>query len=90
MTNLVVTYEYEALGSDFLPEDQRKGVGAVTVSVDKLPETVEEFREIARTIGTLRTPEKTEDYKSVNLLQIAVVDQIISPNAPLPEGEIVI
>ena len=91
MTNLVVTFEYEPIGSDSLPEDQRKGVGAVTVSVDKLPETVEEFREIARTIGTMRTAEKTEDYHSVNLLHLAVVDDaLLTPPSEIPDGDIVI
>lgn len=75
MTNLVITFEYETLGSESLPEDQRKGIGAVDVTVDKLPETEEEFREIARTIGKMRTAEKTEDYASVNLLQIAVAPE---------------
>lgn len=75
MINLVVTFEYETLGSETLPEDQRGGIGAVNVSVDKEPETVEEFREIARTIGKMRVPGKTEDYKSVNILQIAVAPE---------------
>jgi hypothetical protein len=90
MINLLVSFEYETLGSESLPEDQRTGVGAVDVSVERLPETIEEFREIARTIGKLRTPEKTEDYKSVNILQIAVLDKIIPDSGEVLEGEIVI
>lgn len=91
MINLLVTFKYEALGSESLPEDQRTGVGAVNVSVDKLPETIEEWREVARTIGTMRTPEKTEDYKSVDILQTAVAPEgLLTVGRDLPEGDIVI
>jgi hypothetical protein len=85
MINLVVSFKYETLGSE--PET---GVGAVDVNVDKLPETIEEWREIARTIGTMRTPEKTEDYASVDIIRIAVVDKITPDTGEVLEGEIVI
>lgn len=91
MINLVVTFEYEALGSESLPEEERKGIGAVNVSVERIPETIEEWREVARTIGKMRTPEKTEDYRSVNILQAAVAPEgLLSVGRDLPEGDIVI
>lgn len=86
--NLYVEFEYEPSGSDSLPEDQRIGVGATVVTAEREPVTSDEWREVARTIGTMRTPEKTEDYLRVAIRRIAVVD--VPESDDVLEGEIVV
>jgi hypothetical protein len=51
--NWLVNFSFAHPKSDLRPEDQRWGQGTIPLQTDKIPETEEEFKEIARHIGKL-------------------------------------
>ena len=51
MPQYTVQYAYQVLGADAKPEDERWGFGRIPITTDVEPQTAEEFKEIARTIG---------------------------------------
>lgn len=78
MPNYSVQYKYERLDSDVTPDKQKYGFGVIVLNTERAPESIEDFREMARTIGTLRTATKTEDYKSVDILAYGETDEEIT------------
>lgn len=49
--NYLAHFGFELPLTELRPEDQRHGSGTCPITVDKEPETAEEYKEIARTIG---------------------------------------
>lgn len=47
---LVALFDFERLNSEQYPETERYGEGSIRLSVDKEPETQEDFQEIAKAI----------------------------------------
>lgn len=82
--NFVVNYAYKVLGADTKPEDERYGFGKVTVNTDKVPETPEELKEVARTIGLECGP-----YEMVAIQTIEPLDKLIESGDVVIEGTIV-
>lgn len=62
--NYLVRYGYEKVNAEELPEDQRWGFGSIPINTDVIPQTEDEFQEIARTIG------HTGGYEKVAILSI--------------------
>lgn len=88
--NYSVQYAFEHSDSELRPEGNKYGFGVIVVNTDKHPETPEDMKEIARTIGKLRTPQKTEDYKAVGILNIEPTERTIDDSDTILEGEIVL
>lgn len=84
--NYLVRYGYEKLDAAELPEDQRWGFGTIPINTDVVPQTEEEFQEIARTIGHTAGYEKVAilsiEDKNPTTLEIDDSDEVL-------EGEIV-
>ena len=81
--NFLVHYQFAFPKSDLRPEDQRWGTGSIPINTDKVPETPEEFKEIARTIG------KEGGYERVAITKIDATDHFIEDKAEILEGLIV-
>lgn len=81
--NFVVHYSFAFPKSDLRPEDQRWGNGSIPINTDKKPETEEEFKEIARTIG------KQGGYDVVAITKIDATDHFIDNTTELLEGLVV-
>jgi hypothetical protein len=47
---LVALFDFERLNSENYPENERYGEGSIRIGVDKVPETAEDFTEIAKAI----------------------------------------
>lgn len=65
-------FGFELPLSDLRPEDQRHGSGTCPITVDKEPETPEEFKEIARTIG------KQGGYSRVAISFLQPTEELVS------------
>lgn len=82
--NFVVKYSFAFPASDLRPEDQRFGKGSVPINTDKIPETDEEFKEIARYIGHLG------GYESVGIeLPLKQTDHFVEDSGEILEGLII-
>ena len=81
--NFLVHYSFSFPKSDLRPEDQRWGSGSIPINTDKVPETKEEFLEIARTIG------KQGGYERVAITKIDPTDHFIEDKGEILEGLIV-
>ena len=81
--NFLVHYSFAHPKSDLRPEDQRWGSGSVPVNTDKVPETDEEFKEIARHIG------KLGGYERVAITKLVPTDHFVDDSATVLEGLIV-
>jgi hypothetical protein len=81
--NFLVHYQFAYPKSDLRPEDQRWGNGSIPINTDKVPETTEEFTEIARTIG------KQGGYERVAITKIDPTDHFIEDSGEILEGLIV-
>jgi len=81
--NWLVHYQFSFPKSDLRPEDQRWGTGTIPIQTDKVPETKEEFKEIARTIG------KEGGYERVAITKLDVTDHFVEDKAEILEGLIV-
>jgi len=82
--NFLVNYNFAFPQSDIRPESQRWGNGSIPINTDKIPETEEEFKEIARHIG------KLGGYERVALqLPLKQTDHFVDDSAEILEGLIV-
>lgn len=81
--NFLVHYSFMFPKSDLRPDDQRWGNGSIPINTDKVPETKEEFLEIARHIG------KTGGYDTVAITKIDPTDHFIEDSGEILEGLIV-
>lgn len=81
--NFVVHYSFAFPESGLRPEDQRWGNGSVPINTDKVPETDEEFKEIARHIG------KLGGYEMVAITSLDQTDRFIDNSSELLEGLVV-
>lgn len=81
--NFLVHYSFAHPKSDLRPEDQRWGNGSIPVNTDKVPETDEEKKEIARHIG------KLGGYEVVAITGIEATDHFIEDSGEILEGLIV-
>jgi hypothetical protein len=81
--NWVAHYSFAFPKSDLRPEDQRWGNGSIPIQTDKVPETKEEFTEIAREIGRLG------GYGTVALTKLDPTDHFIEDSGEILEGLIV-
>lgn len=81
--NFLVHYSFSYPKSDLRPEDQRWGSGSIPINTDKVPETDEEFMEIARTIG------KQGGYERVAITKIDPTDHFVEDTGEILEGLIV-
>jgi hypothetical protein len=82
--NFLVKYNFAYPQSDLRPEDQRWGHGSIPINTDKVPETDEEFKEIARHIGQLG------GYERVAIqLPIQPTDHFVEDKGEILEGLIV-
>lgn len=78
--NFLVHYQFAYPKSELRPEDQRWGNGSIPINTDKVPETDEEFMEIARTIG------KQGGYERVAVTKIDPTDHFIEDSGEILEG----
>lgn len=78
--NFLVHYSFAFPVSDLRPEDQRWGSGSIPINTDKVPESKEEFLEIARTIG------KQGGYERVAITKIDPTDHFIEDSGEILEG----
>lgn len=83
MINIVVNYGYQKLGAAALPETERWGFGKMHLATERMPETEEEFEEVARTIGL------AAGYEAVAIQKVAPLDLILDDDGLVIEGEIV-
>lgn len=81
--NFLVHYSFAHPKSDLRPENQRWGSGSIPINTDKVPETEEEFLEVARVIG------KTGGYERVAITKIEPTDHFVDDSAEILEGLIV-
>ena len=82
--NFLVHYNFAFPKSDIRPESQRWGTGSIPINTDKIPETDEEFQEIARHIG------KLGGYERVAIqLPLKETDHFVDDSAEVLEGLIV-
>lgn len=78
--NFLVHYQFAYPKSELRPEDQRWGNGSIPINTDKVPETDEEFMEIARTIGN------QGGYDRVAITKIDPTDHFIEDSGEILEG----
>lgn len=78
--NYIVHYGFEMPLSAVLPDDMRHGVGSIPINTDKKPETAEEFKEIARTIG------KTGGYAKVAITHLEPTDKFVDDSGEILSG----
>lgn len=83
MINIVVNYAYQTLGAAALEEDQKWGFGKMHMVSERWPETDEELKEVARTIGL------EGKYEAVAIQTINPVDKLIDNSDIVIEGTIV-
>jgi hypothetical protein len=81
--NFLVYYSFAFPESDLRPDSQRWGNGSVPINTDRVPETDEEFKEIARHIGQLG------GYERVAITKIEPTDRFIEDTGEILEGIIV-
>ena len=82
--NFLVNYSFAFPKSDLRPESQRFGRGSIPINTDKIPETDEEFKEIARHIG------KLGGYERVGIeLPLKQTDNFTEDTGEIFEGLIV-
>lgn len=81
--NFLVHYSFAFPKSDLRPEDQRWGSGSIPINTDKVPESKEEFLEIARHIG------KLGGYDTVAVTKIDPTDHFVDDSMEVLEGFIV-
>lgn len=82
--NFLVHYNFAFPQSDIRPESQRWGNGSIPINTDKIPETDEEFKEIARHIGQIGGYERV----AINL-PLQQTDHFIEDTGEILEGLIV-
>lgn len=82
--NFIVKYHFAHPVSDLRPEDQRFGTGSIPINTDKIPETEEEFMEIARYIGHLGGYERVAIEKPLKQ-----TDHFVDDSNEILEGLIV-
>lgn len=76
--NIVVTYAYQKLGADLLPEDERWGYAKMHMVAEHLPTTEEEKIEVGRTIGL------EKGYEMVGVMNISLLEDEVQ------KGEVVV
>lgn len=82
--NYLVNFSFAHPKSDLRPEAQRWGHGSMPINTDKVPETEEDFKEIARTIG------KQGGYERVAInLPLQPTDKFVEDRGEILEGLIV-
>ena len=81
--NFVVNYAYQVLGAEAKPENERWGFGKMQINTDKVPETPEELKEVARTIGL------EGQYEAVAIQSITPLEKHIDDGDVVLEGTIV-
>ena len=81
--NFLVHFSFAHPKSALRPESQRWGNGSIPINTDKIPETEEEKKEIARHIG------KLGGYEVVAITGIESTDNFIDDSAEIIEGLIV-
>lgn len=81
--NFLVHYQFAHPKSDLRPENQRWGSGSIPINTDKVPETEEEYIEIARHIGHLG------GYERVAITKIDPTDHFVDNSSEVLEGIIV-
>lgn len=81
--NFLVHYSFAFPKSDLRPEDQRWGSGSIPINTDKVPESDEEFKEIARHIG------KLGGYERVAITKLDPTDHFVEDTGEILEGLIV-
>ena len=82
--NFLVHYNFAFPKCDLRPESHRWGNGSIPINTDKIPETDEEFKEIARHIG------KIGGYERVAIqLPLKQTDHFIEDSGEILEGLIV-
>ena len=81
--NFLVHYQFAHPKSDLRPKSQRWGSGTCPINTDKIPETEEEFLEVARVIGT------TGGYERVAIIKIEPTDHVVEDTGEILEGTIV-
>jgi hypothetical protein len=81
--NYLVHFQFAHPKSDLRPENQRWGSGSIPINTDKVPETDEEFMEIARHIG------KLGGYERVAVTKLDPTDHFVDDSSEILQGIIV-
>lgn len=81
--NFLVHFQFAHPKSDLRPENQRWGSGSIPINTDKVPETDEEFMEIARHIG------KLGGYERVAVTKLDPTDHFVDDSSEVLQGIIV-
>lgn len=81
--NYLVHFQFAHPKSDLRPENQRWGSGSIPINTDKVPETDEEFMEIARHIG------KLGGYERVAVTKLDPTDHFVDDSSEVLQGIIV-
>jgi hypothetical protein len=81
--NFLVDFAFAHPVSSLRPESQRWGTGSIPINTDKLPETDEEKKEIAREIG------KQGGFEIVAITKITPTDHFVDDSSEILEGLII-
>ncbi|QFG12287.1 Hypothetical Protein OBI_RACECAR_192 [Arthrobacter phage Racecar] len=82
MPNYLANFAFTRPESALRPKDQMHGVGTIRIQTDKVPETAEEFQEIAKTIFRANPGQ----YETVALESLEPTDTFIDDSGDVLEG----
>lgn len=81
--NYIAHFGFELPLTELRPADQRHGTGSIPINVDKVPESAEEFKEIARYIG------KKGGYSRVAITFLQPTEDFVDDTTTLLEGFVI-